>query len=143
MKLFRFLLFVCLLILIGCRFPTFEKPVAVQSEDLLPKDCIVFYAIDNEVLVSLNDRELFMNKRILTQDDDRVVIDLKSQLQTGRNTIKIQLRDTPSECLHNRWEIIYDIYQDAEIVDYWRENGDEDATCEEAVKVEKTHYIDI
>lgn len=134
-----FLLFVLFL---ACRFPTFEQPSDDVSD--IPDQAIVFYAIDNEVTVWINDSEVYKYSAILSSTDPKIVVDIKPYLQKGRNKIEVKLKDIPNaRCLVNTWAITYDIYSDGKILDYWTEKRPPNDECAEEYKVEKEHFIEL
>ena len=135
-----FSLILLIVVLTQCRFPKFEKPNEDTSD--VPQFGVVFYEIDNEATIWVNDQEVFQNESNLSSTDEKIVVDLRPHLQKGVNKLDIKLLDTPNDrCLVNTWSISYDIYEKGKILDYWAESNPKNDVCAEEYKVEKTYEI--
>lgn len=135
-----FPLILLLLVLTECRFPKFEKP----NEDIsdVPQYGVVFYEIDNEATIWVNDQEVFQNESNLSSTDNKIIVDLQEHLRRGVNKLDIKLKDIPNDrCLVNTWSISYDIYEKGKIMDYWQEKNPNNDECKEEYKVEKTYEL--
>jgi len=123
-----------------CRFPKFEK--ANNDDSNVPEFGVVFYEIDNEATIWVNDKEVYKNESYLSPTDPKIVVDLEPFLRKGSNKLDIKLLDTPNgRCLVNTWSISYDIFELGKILDYWAESNSPGDNCVEEYKVEKTYTL--
>ncbi len=108
----------------------------------MPQYGVVFYEIDNEATIWVNDQEVFQNESNLSSTDNKIIVDLQEHLRRGVNKLDIKLKDIPNDrCLVNTWSISYDIYEKGKIMDYWQEKNPNNDECKEEYKVEKTYEL--
>ena len=123
----------------SCGFPKFQNPNESPLE--VPDYAVVFNEVDDFATLVINGKEVFQNERIHYASDDPIIVDIKSHLRVGNNTIAITLTDTPKgQCLNNTWNINFDIYSGGELYEYWQQR-DEKGECEDGVKVEKEYTL--
>ncbi len=136
------ILMVFVLLIGSCRFPKFKDPN--EKKISIPDYAVVFNEIDNFATLTINGEEVFVNETLLRSADDPVVIDIKSHLKPGDNSIQIQLMDTPrGQCLTNEWNINYDIYGNGELFDYWQQRNEPGDNCADEIKVSKEYTMTV
>lgn len=111
---------------------------AAAQTDGKPRNSFVFYKIDNQAQIFINDELAWDSGVIEGAPDLNMEVDINPFLTDGSNTVTVKLLNTRcDQCLSNHWAIQYDVYDNGEYMDFVYENGDDKA---EVVEVFSQSY---
>ncbi|MFY0627133.1 MAG: hypothetical protein JXR07_12610 [Reichenbachiella sp.] len=86
---------------------------------------VVFFKINNQALILVNGKQVYDSGHIHGDTDLELPVDLAPFMKKGTNEVEVRLINPPcGSCDSNPWEIVFEIYEDGESIDYWFENSE-------------------
>ena len=91
---------------------------------------IIFYKLDDFAKIYINNSVVYNTSDVGMAPKEEILLDLNPFLLTTNSELKVELynAECPRGCNLNRWEIIYELFNDGESVEFVSENsgGDTD-----------------
>ena len=123
MKSFFYLL---LLFLVACTSNKSKEDKALLAKNEAIKDLkngLFFYVIDNEVIVSVNNKQVYRSEDHVGKVDLNLVLDLDEYISSPTDRIKLELINKDCAGCESNWQIlIYELIKDGEAHDYIHES---------------------
>ena len=102
---------------------------------------LIFFKIDDYVLVSLDDSLVFDSRKIAAKITKEVLVELDKYKFKNPKQLKVEGYNAEcTSCNNNRWEIVYELYKDGEGIEYISEDShdEHDGT---GLKMVQTHQL--
>lgn len=127
--------------------PSNKKNVENTAAIVSPVDqgyCLIFYKLDDFAKVYLDDSLIYDTQLVfgLAPKHD-VMLDLNGALTTGDHVLKVEAHNAAcTDCNSNKWQIIYEIFQDGESIDYVS-NDSKGQAADLGLKATSQHAIEV
>ncbi|UXX79552.1 hypothetical protein N7E81_00305 [Reichenbachiella carrageenanivorans] len=104
---------------------TKKKAISVDTEVEIVQPVregysIVFYKLDDFARIYIDDSLVYDTSEVYGMNPNKdILVDLNPLLHADLSTLKVEAHNAAcTDCNSNKWQIIYEIFQDGESIDY-------------------------